>query len=105
MSLGYLFQKILEYFLSSENPVGAEYIIMELVRGESLSSRWPSLSTEEVKDIMTQIAEIEQKLFSFRFPGYGCIYHRDDIDVDSQIPLQVGDFCVGPVARRQFWHG
>lgn len=53
---------------------------------------------------MTQIAEIEQKIFSFRFPGYGSLYHSVDIDVASQIPLQVGDFCIGPVARRQFWH-
>lgn len=96
--------RILDYSVSSTNPVGAEYIIMERVHGESLASRWLSLSTEEVKDIMTQIANIEQKLFSFEFPGYGSLYHSHDIKGERQLPLQVGDYCVGAVATRQFWH-
>ena len=40
---------------------------MEKVEGESLASRWLSLTTQEVADLMTQIAEMEQKIFSFRF--------------------------------------
>ena len=32
--------KVLAYAASSDNPVGAEYIIMEKVEGESLASRW-----------------------------------------------------------------
>lgn len=86
------------------NPVGAEYIIMERVQGESLASRWLNLSTEEVKHVMTQIAEIEERIFSFKFPGYGCLYHKHDVEEKRQLSLQVGDFCVGPVATRQFWH-
>lgn len=61
--------RILDYSASRMSSVGAEYIIMERVHGESLASRWLSLSTEEVKHIMTQIAEIEEKIFSFKFPG------------------------------------
>lgn len=97
--------RILSYSVSSENPVGAEYIIMERVQGESLASRWLSLSTEEVKHIMTQIAEIEQKIFSFEFPGYGSLYYNHDIKDECQLALEVGNFCIGPVAMRQFWHG
>lgn len=96
--------KILDYSPSAVNRVGAEYIIMERVHGESLASRWLSLSTEEVKHIMTQIAEIEHKISAFQFPGYGCLYHKRDIEEECHIPLQVGDFCIGPVASRQFWH-
>ena len=68
--------KVLAYAASSDNPVGAEYIIMEKVEGESLASRWLSLTTKEVVGLMTQMAEMEQKVFSFQFPGYGSIYHR-----------------------------
>lgn len=78
---------------------------MERVRGERLASRWLSLETDEVKDIMTQIAEIERKtLFFFGFPGYGSLYHKRDIEGEPQIAFQVGDFCIGPVAKRQYWH-
>ncbi|KAJ5442947.1 hypothetical protein N7445_004698 [Penicillium cf. griseofulvum] len=38
------------------------------VKGESLSSRWLSLTTDETKDIMKQIADIERKIFDFHFP-------------------------------------
>lgn len=78
--------------------------MMERVHGESLASIWFSLTTEEVKDIMTQIAEIEQMIFSIRLPGYGSLYHRHDIGDEPQLDIQIGDFCIGPVARRQFWH-
>jgi aminoglycoside phosphotransferase (APT) family kinase protein len=102
--LGIPVPKILSYSATSMNPVGAEYIIMERVHGESLASRWLSLTTEQVKDIMTQLAEIEQKIFSFKFPGYGSLYHQHDIKEEPRIALQVKDFCIGPVARRQYWH-
>ncbi|OJJ70401.1 hypothetical protein ASPBRDRAFT_197108 [Aspergillus brasiliensis CBS 101740] len=96
--------KVLAYSTSSDNPIGAEYILMERVEGESLSSRWLSLTTEEVKDIMTQIADIERKIFDFQFPAYGCLYHKKDLGGEAQIPI-VEDYCIGPVSARQFWHG
>lgn len=57
--------RILDYSASRMNPVGAEYIIMERVQGESLASRWLNLSTGEVKHVMTQIADIEERIFFF----------------------------------------
>ncbi|KAJ5585478.1 kinase-like domain-containing protein, partial [Penicillium hispanicum] len=95
--------KVLAYSTPSENPVGAEYILMERVEGESLSSRWLSLTTDEVKAIMTQIADIEKKIFDFRFPAYGSLYYKKDLGRETQIPI-VDDFCIGPVSARQFWH-
>lgn len=96
--------EVLAYSTSSDNPVGAEYILMERVEGESLASRWLSLTTDEVKDIMSQIADMERKIFDFHFPAYGSLYHKKDLDGETQIPL-VEDFCIGPVSARQFWHG
>ena len=96
--------KVLAYSTSSDNPIGAEYILMERVEGESLSSRWLSLTTEEVKEIMTQIANMERKIFDFHFPAYGCLFHKKDLGEETQIPI-VEDFCIGPVSARQFWHG
>ncbi|KAJ5179353.1 Major facilitator superfamily domain general substrate transporter [Penicillium capsulatum] len=48
--------RVLSYSTSSDNSVVAEYILMERVEGESLSSRWLSLTTEEVKHTMTRFS-------------------------------------------------
>lgn len=50
--LGVPIPKVFAYSTDSTNPVGAEYIIMERIEGVSLASRWLSLTTGEVKDIM-----------------------------------------------------
>ncbi|KAE8151707.1 kinase-like domain-containing protein [Aspergillus avenaceus] len=96
--------EVFAYSTTSDNPVGAEYILMERIEGESLSSRWLSLTTDEVKDIMTQIADMERKVFDFHFPAHGNLYHKKDLYGEIQIPV-VDDFVVGPVSTRQFWHG
>ncbi|KAE8343869.1 hypothetical protein BDV24DRAFT_172510 [Aspergillus arachidicola] len=103
--LGLPVPKVLAYSATSDNPVGAEYIIMDRVDGESLSSKWLTLKTEEVINIMEQLAHMEQKIFSFQFPGYGSLYHECDIEGQSHISIDGGDFCIGPLAARQFWHG
>ncbi|PWY86556.1 hypothetical protein BO94DRAFT_557014 [Aspergillus sclerotioniger CBS 115572] len=103
--IGIPIPKVLAYSTSATNPVGAEYILMERIEGVSLASRWLSLTTEEVKSVMKQIVEMEQRTFTYSFPGYGSLYHQKDIKGEEQIPIPVEDFCIGPVAARQFWHG
>ncbi|KAL4907063.1 hypothetical protein BDW74DRAFT_176665 [Aspergillus multicolor] len=95
--------KVLTYSAALDNPVGAEYILMERVEGESLSSRWLSLTSDEVKDVMTQIAQMERKIFDYRFPAYGSLYYKKELDGETQIPT-TDDFVIGPVSARQFWH-
>ncbi|RDW58557.1 Altered inheritance of mitochondria protein [Aspergillus mulundensis] len=96
--------KVLGYSATSDNPVGAEYILMERVEGESLSSRWLSLTTDEVKDITTQIANMEKRIFNFHFPAYGSLYYKKDLNGEAQVST-MDDFVIGPVSARQFWHG
>ena len=96
--------RVLAYSASSDNSVGAEYMLMERVKGESLSSKWSSLTANEVRCIMTQIADIERNIFAFQFPASGSLYHKKDLRGETQVPI-VEDFCVGPVSARQFWHG
>lgn len=99
--------RVLAYSPTSDNPVGAEYILMERLRGETLGPKWLSLSKTDMVDLMTQIARIEKKIFDFTFPAYGSLYHRHDIPKESRVDFEVdgGDFCIGPICKRQFWHG
>ncbi|PGH35444.1 hypothetical protein GX50_01782 [[Emmonsia] crescens] len=96
--------RILAYCATAENPVGAEYIIMERIYGESLASRWLELSTVEMKDVLKQVIEIEKRIFSYRFPAYGSLYYKHDIARmrHTGIP-ELEQFCIGPIAKRQFW--
>ncbi|KAL9028948.1 MAG: hypothetical protein Q9196_002754 [Gyalolechia fulgens] len=50
--------------VGGDNAVGAEYIVMEKMQGESLASRWLSLSTKELAEVIQKIVDIESRLFS-----------------------------------------
>lgn len=98
--------------VNGENPVGAEYIIMEKAQGESLGSRWLSLSSNELAEIMKQIVEVENRLFSARFAKYGSLYYKEDLeeiyrDDDSldqnDVDLLSDRFCIVPIVNRSFW--
>lgn len=100
--LGLPVPQILDYSTSTDNAAGTEYIIMEKILGESLASRWLSLTTEELAAVMTQVAEMESKIFSFEFPGFGSLYHSHDISDQTSIPLDEQGYCVGPMAKREY---
>ncbi len=98
--------------VSGDNPVGAEYIIMEKAQGESLGSRWLSLSTKDLAEVIKQIVEVENRLFSARFAKYGSLYYKEDLeeifrDDESQdqndVDLLSDRFCIGPIVTRSFW--
>ncbi|KAK2810193.1 hypothetical protein FQN50_003163 [Emmonsiellopsis sp. PD_5] len=98
--------RVLTYSATADNPVEAEYIIMERLYGDSLSQRWPGLSTAEMKDVLKQIIHIETKMFSYKFPAYGSLYRTRDVAGISHIRIPGSDqFCIGPIAKRQFWFG
>ena len=98
--------------VDDENPVGAEYIIMEKAQGESLGSCWSSLSTGELAAVIRQIVDIEARLFSARFPKHGSLYYKEDLEknfrdnnknVANDGNLLADRFCIGPAATRPFW--
>lgn len=98
--------------VGGDNPVGAEYIIMEKLQGESLASRWSSLSTKELVEVIKQIVDIEGRLFAARFSEHGSLYYKVDLErelrekrpneLNSVDPLP-DRFGIGPIATRLFW--
>lgn len=59
--------QVYEYSASSNNPVGAEYIIMEEAAGEPLDCAWLHLSAKAKLSIMHEIVSLEAKLTSISF--------------------------------------
>ena len=98
--------------IGRDNPVGAEYIIMEKVQGESLASRWLSLSTKELAEVIQKVVDIESRLFAARFSAYGSIYYKEDLEEEVRenkskeqngLDLLSDQFGIGPIANRSFW--
>ncbi|KZF25507.1 kinase-like protein [Xylona heveae TC161] len=107
--------KVLSWNATDQNPVGAEYIIMEEAKGSQLHNVWKNLQLRAKRDIIRRIVDIERKLLSVSFNKIGSLYFND-----SEIPgcepaatttggsREVNNcitsrFCIGPIVRREFW--
>lgn len=100
------------------NGVGADFIIMEEVRGVPLGNRWRDFqSADEVRPAVLGILELEKKFESLRFSRIGSLYFKEDVGADlGYTPLLVGDvddatlrlsekYRIGPLIDYQWWRG
>jgi hypothetical protein len=62
--------KVLAWSATEQNPVQAEYIIMEEARGSQLHEVWQGLSLRTKSDIIRGFVDVEKKLLSFSFDKY-----------------------------------
>ncbi|RMD39186.1 hypothetical protein DV735_g5946, partial [Chaetothyriales sp. CBS 134920] len=106
--------KVLAWSATDQNPVNAEYIIMEEAKGSQLHDVWQNLQLRSKVDVIHEIVDIERKLLSVTFNRIGALYFNGCgisgckplvATVDSE---QVNDriqprFCIGPIVRREFW--
>jgi hypothetical protein len=98
---------------STENPVGAEYIIMERSRGIELGKIWDDLPGLDKFEIVKKLVGFEKAYVSTRFPMYGSLYYAKDlpevlpsqlVNLDSKIDDTVHSvFAVGPTTNRAFF--
>lgn len=89
--------------LDESNSVGAEYIVMEKIQGDTLGQRWLSLSTRELGEVIREIVEFESRLFSAAFPKFGSLYYTEHLEEKLRVNEIEGKFCVGPLADNLFW--
>ncbi|KAF7166804.1 hypothetical protein CNMCM6106_002502 [Aspergillus hiratsukae] len=95
---------------SQHNAVGAEYILMERVRGRQLSEVWDALSEAQRFGLVKSLVEIEQKLANVKFALHGSLYYKDTYPhgrsiIDPTEPEQeaASKFVIGPTTQRSFW--
>ncbi|KKZ65771.1 hypothetical protein EMCG_08420 [[Emmonsia] crescens] len=98
-----------------DNPVGAEYIIMEEAAGTKLEDVWDKLPLEDRIVIMKDLVLIENKLLSVSFSNYGNLYYSSEPmsgtsaaevmnDASPEVKSDVKKrFSIGPVVDRDFW--
>lgn len=114
----------------ADNPVEAEYILMEEACGTSLGDVWEDLGIHSKDKIVKDIVSIEQKLLSVSFSRlapqdttwkttdtvrYGNIYFAKDSfpgcekaevsgDISEELKKEVEErFTIGPVVEHVFW--
>lgn len=89
-----------------ENPVGAEYIVMEKATGVPLFKKWNEMTRSDRTRVIDQVAEMEKELDDLEFPAYGNLFLRDGVPGGLKTyPLSSGLdpeglFCVGPACSR-----
>ncbi|RAH67161.1 uncharacterized protein BO66DRAFT_413745 [Aspergillus aculeatinus CBS 121060] len=110
--LGTPVPRVLSWSSSADNPVAAEYILMENARGVPLSSLWDKLGVRVKFKVLEKVAAYQQRWSQVRFTQYGSLYYRGDLDRSSSSPgLRYTDkdgnyavderFAVGPSVSRQ----
>ncbi|GBE85674.1 hypothetical protein SCP_0801960 [Sparassis crispa] len=107
-----------------ENPVGAEYIIMEKISGVESRYRWTKLAKgAEVFPLIYGVFDIERSFESAPFSQFGSLYFKDDVDGELRdrplfLPDSLPDndpelleklkaagekYRIGLIADRQWW--
>lgn len=99
---------------AAENPLGAEYILMEKQSGVVLTDVWDILKGKQKVQILDQVVDIERRLAATKFSKFGSLYYKDDLpgNSDSTSPLYLDSngngvrskpFDIGPTNHRSFF--
>ncbi|KAG1809105.1 uncharacterized protein BJ212DRAFT_1484602 [Suillus subaureus] len=75
------------------NPVGAEYMILDKIKGMPASYDWDNLSEEVKKTVVSQVACYFLEMFSLQFESSGSLYLS---------PLSP-QFLIGPIISTPFY--
>ncbi|KAF2763663.1 hypothetical protein EJ03DRAFT_379237 [Teratosphaeria nubilosa] len=99
---------------SADNPVGAEYILMEKCPGAELHKVWPTITDRQKAAIVHKLVSDEAAFASSRLPMYGSLYYAKDLKcpkmsqavLPSKSKATLPHFAIGPTTDRNFYdHG
>ncbi|KAK5937241.1 hypothetical protein PMZ80_010541 [Knufia obscura] len=97
---------------AQQNPVGAEYIIMEKAPGTELERVWRDMGVEDRWALIQSLARFEETWTSVSFTKFGSLYYTEDLDTGVGSDLSYRDanedeitdrrFAIGPSVGRDF---
>jgi len=68
---------------SRENELGFEWILMEMLPGVTLRTRWRKLSKDAKRDLVKEVAKYEAQLSRYKFPVIGNIFLKPGAQLTS----------------------
>lgn len=68
--------KIFAFDMSSENALGFEWILMEMLPGRTLRSKWRKIPGDVKRNLVKQIAKYQAQLFRRRFSAIGHLFSQ-----------------------------
>ncbi|KAK0112105.1 hypothetical protein ONS96_001364 [Cadophora gregata f. sp. sojae] len=96
---------------AQENPVGAEYIVMEKVPGIELERVWPSMKIADRFTLVKAIAGFQKAWTSVSFQQFGGLYYSNNLEKGTGNELLYTDangvnvtdakFAIGPTTARE----
>jgi hypothetical protein len=101
--------KVLCYSTDADNPVGAEFIIMEKLPGRPIGDRWFDLTEDQRLKIISEVVQTETKLSKIDLPAYGSVYYERDLPADMSrsaiTPTSDNQgLCIGPHVSLRWWY-
>ncbi|KAF7114419.1 hypothetical protein CNMCM5793_008723 [Aspergillus hiratsukae] len=108
--LGTSVPKVFSWSSMADNAVGAEYILMENVRGVQLSQIWNRLDVKLQFEIVRKVALYQDSWAQTHFSQYGSLYYKQDLGHLTPSLRYTGRdgqhvvhdrFAVGPSISRQ----
>ena len=108
--LGVPVPKVFAWSMTSDNPVGCEYIVMEEASGDALNAVWPTLEVDKKFTVIDQIVSLQNRLLQggIKLGGYGSLYFTEDaiaLGLSKQLSVAAktsARFCLGPLAKHDF---
>jgi hypothetical protein len=96
---------------AQENPVGAEYIIMEKVPGIEQERVWPSMKIADRFTLVKAIAGFQKAWTSVSFKKFGGLYYAKDLEKKAEneplytdangVDVTDAKFAIGPSTGRE----
>ncbi|KAE8350734.1 hypothetical protein BDV28DRAFT_33292 [Aspergillus coremiiformis] len=102
--------KVFSWSSTADNAVGAEYILMESVRGVQLSKLWNQLDVELKFKVLKKVTSYQETWLRTCFSQYGSLYYKQDLAysapsvkyTNTNGTTIVDDrFAIGPSMSRQ----
>lgn len=97
--------KIFAFDASSDNELGFEWILMEMMPGQPLHKAWRKLPMCAKEGLVRQIVCYQARLFEERFQGTGSIYHAPPASPHGAIGENMCQFDVGRIVSHVFFWG
>lgn len=96
---------------TSENSIGAEYIIMEKIEGVPLRVNWDAMAFDKKVVVVRTLAKYQKAWMAHTFNQYGSLYYAGDAPAslgqptfsycdENSVETQDKRFVIGPTVHR-----